>query len=191
MSALPPSFAETTFETERLWLEPLRRSHAEELFDLLSDERLYRFIPKEPPETLASLAARFQRLEGRAPPSGDDQWLNWVVRLKSEGTCVGRVEVTAHPDRSAHLAYEIGAPYWGRGLAVEACRRILEALFEGLGTTRVVAEVDTRNAASIRLLERLGFQRTGITTGADFFKGAPSDELTYELTPGALALKAR
>jgi RimJ/RimL family protein N-acetyltransferase len=191
LSALPPSFAETTFETERLRLEPLRRSHAEELFHLLSDERLYRFIPKEPPETLAALTARFQRLEGRAPPSGDDQWLNWVARLKAEGVCVGRVEVTAHPDKSAHLAYEIGAPYWGRGLGVEACRRILQALFEDLGTQRIVAEVDTRNAASIRLLERLGFRRTGITTGADFFKGASSDEFTYALTPTALLPKAR
>lgn len=172
---------ETTYQTERLLLEPLRGAHAAELFDLLSDERLYRDIPQEPPATLAALTTRYERLETRQSPGGEQHWLNWAVRSKADGRCVGRVEVTVRRDGSAHLAYEIGPAYWRRGIATEACGRVIRALFEEAGATEVRAEVDTRNLPSIRLLERLGFERTGFRANADFFKGRASDEWSYRL----------
>jgi L-amino acid N-acyltransferase YncA len=53
----------------------------------------------------------------------------------------------------------------------------------------IVAEMDTRNAASISLAEALGFERIGTTLGADRFKGSVSDGHRYELRvdeePGA------
>jgi RimJ/RimL family protein N-acetyltransferase len=173
---------EAVLETERLRLEPLSRAHAAELFPVLADPRLYRFIPRDPPPSLASLEDRFQRLETRASPRGDEDWLNWVVRAKQDEQCIGRVEVTLrHADRSAYLAYELGTASWGQGLATEACRRVLATLWSDYGVSMVVAEVDTRNAASIRLLERLGFARGALRTNADFFKGESSDELTFTL----------
>lgn len=173
--------AETAFETERLDLEPLRAAHAAELFGPLSDERLYSFIPHDPPATLAALTARYERLETRRSAKEDEWWLNWVVRSKSDGRCMGRIEVTIRQDASAYLAYEIGPAFWRQGIATEACRRVIRALFEAGGVTEIVAEVDTRNRPSIRLLERLGFQRGGFRPNADFFKGRASDEWTYRL----------
>ena len=49
------------------------------------------------------------------------------------------------------------------------------------GLTTASALVDTRNAKSIALLERLGFVRTRVIKDADFFKGASSDEYEYQL----------
>ena len=175
---------ESIFETDRLTLEPLRRSHDAELFAVLADPRLYRYVPGEPTADVASLAERFERLESRTSPSGDEQWLNWIVRAKASGTCVGRVQVTIRPDRSAYLAYEIGAAFWRQGFATEACARVLRALFEELGMSEVVAEVDTRNSASIGLLERLGFACIARREAVDFFKGAWSDEWAYVLSDG-------
>ncbi len=177
----PVTSGESVLETQRLWLEPLRASHAPEMFEVLSDPRLYEFIPEEPPLALLSLAERYRRLETRASPRGDEAWLNWILRSKAEGRCLGFVQATVRRDGSAQLAYELGAAYWGRGYATEACRRAIQALFEGYPVTRVFAEVDTRNAASIRLLERLGFRREALRQNADFFKGAASDEFTYGL----------
>ena len=168
-------------ETERLWLEPLRVAHAAEMFELLSDERIYRFVPHDPPSSLPHVEARFQRLEARTSPIGDEVWLNWIARVKSDGKCVGRVEATLRPDRSAYFAYEISPALWGRGYATEACGRVIAALFQEHRIVRIVAEVDTRNEASIRLLERLGFERGALRRDADFFKGVASDEFTYTL----------
>ena len=173
---------EAVLETERLRLEPLRRAHAAEMFPILADPRLYRFVPREPPTTCAPLEERFQRLEAaRAAPEGTELWLNWIARAKRDGQCIGRVEVTLREDRSAYLAYELGAASWGQGFATEACRRVIESLFGDYGVTHIVAEVDTRNAPSMRLLERLGFARGALRKDADFFKGATSDELTFTL----------
>ncbi len=70
-------------------------------------------------------------------------------------------------------------------VVAEACWRVLSFLFADYSVTGVTAEVDTRNTASIRLLERLGFERVGFQAGADCFKGASSDEYTYHLSDSA------
>ncbi len=173
---------EVVFETERLRLEPLRTTHAPEMFALLSDRRLYRFIPHDPPPTLASLVTRFRRLEARRSPARDEIWLNWVVRSRAGNQCLGRVEATIRRDASAYLAYEVEVASWRRGFATEGCRRIIDALFDDYGVRQIVAEVDTRNTASIRLLQRLGFQRSALREDADFFKDCTSHEFVYTLT---------
>jgi ribosomal-protein-alanine N-acetyltransferase len=55
------------------------------------------------------------------------------------------------------------------------------AVVEHLFSETVHAEIDTRNAASIRLVEGLGFERVEIVRDADWFKGAASDEFRYAL----------
>ncbi len=167
-------------ETDRLRLEPLIEAHAAELFDLYSDQRMYAFIPQEPPASLAALAARFRFLQARRSPSGDEDWWNWAIRLKSTSACIGCVQVTLERDGRAQLAYDIGVPYWRQGFATEACRSVIDTLFSG-GIDEVWAELDSRNLPSIRLLERLGFARGALKRDADFFKGAASDEWTYTL----------
>ena len=168
-------------ETARFRLEPLTRFHAAELFSLLSDPELYRFIPQEPPASLEALEARYSRLELRQSSRGDQDWLNWVIRSKGSKQCVGRVEVTLPRDGSALLAYEVGTAHWGNGVGTEACSAVLASLARDYEVERVVAEVDTRNIPSIKLLERLRFTRKAVKIDADFFKGAPSDEAMYEL----------
>lgn len=171
---------ERLFETERLRIEPLRASHAAELLQVLSDQRMYRFVPQEPPATLAALSGRFALLETRRSPDGGEDWLNWALRSKSEGACLGSIQVTIRRDGRAQLAYAIGVLYWGRGFATEACGCVIEALFD-TGIPEVWAEVDARNLASMRLLERLGFRRGTLRQNADVFKGSRSDEWTYSL----------
>lgn len=171
---------DSTFDTKRLMLEPLREVHAAELFEVYSDRRMYTFIPQEPPASLEALAARYRFLEARQSPDGAEQWLNWVIRLKSTGVCIGCVQITLSQDGRAQLAYDVGVPYWRQGYATEACARVIEALF-AQEVVEVWAELDTRNTASIRLLERLGFQRGALKRNADFFKGSTSDEWTFVL----------
>lgn len=177
---------ETTYETGRLWLEPIRGAHAVELFELLSDDRLYRFIPQDPPASLLAVMQRYTRLESRRSPCGRELWLNWVLRSKLGRDCLGTVQATVRPDGSSYFAYELGAAFWGNGFATEACGRIVLALFEDFDSHTIEAEVDTRNLRSIGLLERLGFQRTGMRIGADHFKDAASDEYRYVLSRPAV-----
>jgi [ribosomal protein S5]-alanine N-acetyltransferase len=175
-----------TLETERLLLEPLLPEHATLLFEGLADERLYRFIPSDPPESLEALETRYRKLSSRRSPDGSEAWLNFAMRLREEGTrpkatYVGTLEATVFLERSAYLAYTMFFQFWRRGYAKEGCARMLTHLLEEHGVRVVAAEMDTRNAASIALVESLGFERVGTTPGADHFKGSVSDEHRYEL----------
>lgn len=173
---------ENNLETERLILEPLRRHHARRLFPVLSDARIYTYIPQDPPVSAQALETSYRQLESRKSPSGDEDWLNWAIRLKQDERYVGTIQATVRRDRSSLLAYELSPDFWGRGFATEACAQVIESLFADYDIEEIVAEVDTRNAASCRLLERLSFRRVEMRAGVDFFKGSSSDEYTYKLS---------
>jgi len=173
--------AERLLETPRLVLEPLVPGHASSVFADLSDPRLYDLIPREPPESAAALERRYRTIATRTSPDGREAWLNWVARLRSSGEYVGTVEATVYQDRRAHLAYTVFRRFWRQGYAKEACARVVESLFTDWNVTAVLAEMDTRNLASVGLAEALGFERVAVVPDADSFKGSTSDEYRYEL----------
>lgn len=166
--------------TESLRLEPLLADHAERLFPEVRDPRLYPYIPQDPPASVERLADRFRRLEPRRSPDGGELWLNWAVRRRSDGAYVGMMEATVTEDRTAEIAYFVFTPYQRRGYARESCERVVRTLFEDYEASKVVATMDTRNAASVALVESLGFRRGSTVRAADSFKGSVSDEVRYE-----------
>jgi len=68
--------------TGSLTLEPQTAAHAEEMFAVLSDPAIYAH-ENEPPPSLEWLRARFAKLESRRSADGQQQWLNWGIRLPS------------------------------------------------------------------------------------------------------------
>ena len=144
-------------ELDHITLEPLTVAHAAELFPLLADGQIYRFIPDEPPVTVAALAERYRRLEFRLSPDGSEQWLNWAIRRRDDHRCVGYIQATIYPGGAADFAFVLGSSFWGLGLAKEASVAALRMLFSEFGVTSVFATVDERNLRSSGLLARLGF----------------------------------
>lgn len=177
---IPLFFPEKPLETRRLLLEPLLFSHAAKLYEHLLDPRLYTFVPRDPPASPEALEERYRKLSTRRSPDGQEAWLNWAMRLR-DGGYAGLLEATVAMDRTAHVAYTVFVPYQRMGFAKEACGRLLRHLFEDWGVATIVAEIDTRNAASVALVEALGFGRVSFRADVDHFKGAPSDEYRYEL----------
>jgi RimJ/RimL family protein N-acetyltransferase len=79
------------------------------------------------------------------------------------------------------LGYCYGERAWGRGYATEAARALLQWAFATLDLNRVQAETDTRNAASARVLEKLGFVREGMLREDCVVDGDVSDSWVYGL----------
>lgn len=173
---------EAPLETLRLLLEPLLPAHASRLYEHLQDERLYGFIPQDPPASPRVLEDRYRLLSSRRSPDSQEAWLNWAVRERSSGDYAGTLEATVSKNSTANIAYTVFVPYQRRGIAAEACGRLLEHLFEDYRVGVVAAEIDTRNVASIVLVESLGFSRVAFQKHADHFKGSSSDEYRYELS---------
>ena len=115
-------------ERERFTLEPQMVSHAEEMFDVLSDPAIYAY-ENEPPPSVEWLRARFAKLESRQSPDGQQQWLNWVIRLPTNAL-IGFVQATVQPNGRASIAYVLTSAYWDRGLASQAVQAMICELAE-------------------------------------------------------------
>lgn len=142
-------------ETSRLMLEPQLAAHAAEMYAVLSDPAIYEY-ENEPPPSLAWLAARFARLESRQSANGREQWLNWVIRLRPS-VLIGYVQATVQANGHAAVAYELSSAWWGRGLASEAVRAVIDELVQQHGVQSLGAVLKRDNQRSLRLLQRLGF----------------------------------
>ena len=79
------------------------------------------------------------------------------------------------------MGYCLDDAAWGHGYATEAGRALLQWAFDTLDLNRVQAETDTRNAASARVLEKLGFVREGTLREDCVVNGEVSDSWVYGL----------
>jgi len=150
-----------TITTPELVLEPLGVSHAEAMFELLSDPAIYPYLDYPPPPSVDHLRGVYAQLEARRSPEGDEAWLNWVIRPHGRAL-VGYVQATVASNRQAYVAYILASKHWGHGYAQKAMQPMLEHLTSVYGVERCLATVEAENQRSIRLLERLGFRLVGV-----------------------------
>ena len=155
-----------TLCTGSLTLEPQIAAHAEEMFVVLSDPAIYEY-EGEPPQSVQGLRDRFADLETRQSRNGQEQWLNWVIRLPNT-ELIGYVQATVYPSGRAAIAYELSSAYWGRGLARQAVQAMISELIEQYGIRSFSAVLKRENRRSLRLLQRLGFVFASSAEHAEF-----------------------
>ncbi len=84
-------------------------------------------------------------------------------------------------NRRAEIGYALVRDCWGRGLMSEALGALIGYAFGPLDLARLEADVDPRNAASIRIIERLGFVREGLLRERWRVGGGTQDSLILGL----------
>ena len=148
--------------TDRLVLEPLLASHAEFLFPILHDPRTQGWIPAPKAATVADLRDRWKAGETRCEAEGLEARLAWAIRLKQDGAYVGKVDANVSDIKWAtNVGYILTPEHWSNGYATEALTAVVEHLF-GLGIRGAHAYVMPGNTASVRVLERAGFEAAGM-----------------------------
>jgi RimJ/RimL family protein N-acetyltransferase len=107
----------------------------------------------------------------------------WGIALRDSNTLIGTATLfnLSLDNGRAELGYAMGHTYWGKGYMNEALRALLSHAFEVMELRRLEADVDPRNAASIRTLERLGFQREGFLRERWHVNGEIQDAFFYGL----------
>jgi RimJ/RimL family protein N-acetyltransferase len=83
--------------------------------------------------------------------------------------------------RAAKLGYAIRADRWGKGLATDATRRLIEFGFGKLGLHRISAAIGPDNAASVAVVRKLGMQYEGRIRDHVFTNGVWRDSLLYAI----------
>jgi RimJ/RimL family protein N-acetyltransferase len=160
--------------TPGLLLEPITPDHADELFGLLSDPLLYRYLDQAPPPSLAHLRSVYARRQAGAPADSGETWFNWVMRLPS-GEAAGYVQATLTQDAAratAWVAWVLGRAHWGHGHTLAAAQAMVQHLASQHRVVRFLATVEVDNARSVALLHRMGF-----------VPATPQEALAHALTP--------
>ncbi|MGW6641687.1 GNAT family N-acetyltransferase [Streptomyces iakyrus] len=146
--------------TRRLDLLPLRVEHAEEMAVVLSDPALHTFIGGIP-DTPQALLSRYRRITAGSPDPAVS-WLNWVIRLREESCLTGTVQATVSPSGRgtvAEVAWVVGAPWQGRGIAAEAARGLVSWLGRQ-PVDAVVAHIHPEHRASASVATAAGLTPT-------------------------------
>ncbi|SEO21661.1 GNAT family N-acetyltransferase [Actinacidiphila rubida] len=146
--------------TGRLDLLPLLVEHADEMALVLSDPALHTFIGGAP-DTPDALRSRYRRITAGSPDPAVS-WLNWVIRLREESCLTGTVQATVSPSARgpvAEVAWVVGTPWQGRGLATEAAAGLVGWL-SGQPVHAVIAHVHPDHRASAAVAAAVGLAPT-------------------------------
>lgn len=140
---------------------------------------VYRYLYSEP---LPAEALR-EKFSGilNAPFDKDGDKFRLAVERCDDGTVVGEVllKMASKAARQAEVGYIFNPAFAGRGYATEVVAAIIELGFSAFGFHRIFARLDTANAGSIGVVERLGLRREAHLVENDCFNGAWGDEYIY------------
>ena len=169
-----------TLHTARLRLRPFEDADADDLYAMHSSPTVLRYWDA-PPWTERTRAQRFLTACRRMADEGTG--IRLAVDRVADRAFLGWCSMSRwNPDyRSAALGYCYGEAAWGHGYATEAAAALLRWGFGVLDLNRIQAETDTRNTASARVLERLGFVREGTLREDCVVNGEVSDSWVYGL----------
>ena len=166
--------------TRRLLLRPLQPGDVDALFGIFSHPEVMRYWSTPPwasPEPGREMVAR----DEAAGPDADHLRLGLV--RQEDDTLIGTCTLFEHirQSRRAEMGYALGRSAWGQGYMNEALSALLDHGFDAWNLNRVEADIDPRNLASARALERLGFQREGFLRERWIVGDEVSDTALYGL----------
>ena len=157
-----PLLPQPILDTARLRLRPLRPGDLARITKLANDPDIsdrtaaipHPYKPHHAEYWLTN--SRAERERGEA--------VTYAIALKDSDEFIGGVSLTLMPgaERSILLGYWLGRDYWRLGYATEAVRRALHFIFTDLDRVSAYALVLPGNAASLGVLDKLGFEPCGI-----------------------------
>ncbi|HEX5508558.1 MAG TPA: GNAT family N-acetyltransferase [Pseudolabrys sp.] len=141
-------------ETKRLTLRAPRLEDAKTVTLLANDKRIAENTARIPhPYTLSDA----ESFVARANIAGGEV----VFLITRQAEIIGACGITTL-DNQPELGYWLGAPYWGKGFATEALHAVIDYAFTDLDHRALNAGARVTNPASRRVLEKCGFQWTGV-----------------------------
>ena len=157
--------------TARLVLRRPKPGDVDDLHQVFSSPEAMRWWSTTPHETVEKTAEWLDGMITADPELSDD------FVIEAQGRVIGKAGFWRLPE----IGYILHPDYWGQGLATEALTAVIDHILATRTVERVTADVDPDNAASIRLLRRLGFEQTGAASRTWRVGGVWMDSLYFGL----------
>ncbi len=169
--------------TERLKLRAPKRADSAALDDAIQEtlDELVLWLPWARPGH--SLGDTRRYLRGARSARNRRQAFEFVIEDQGDGRLLGMVSLHRIDwmRRSGGIGYWVRRSEWGRGIAPEAARAMLDVAFIECGLHRVEVLVAPENKPSQRVVDKVGFVREGVARGAEFVNGSHLDHIQYAL----------
>jgi RimJ/RimL family protein N-acetyltransferase len=159
-------------ETPRLVLRPYAPDDLDELAALYADETVTAYT-KLGRRDRAQTAAILNEYVALWAARGFGMY---ALRGKADGAYAGECGLFEHPDGGIALRYALHRRAWGRGLAVEASRAVIEDAFARTDLVALQSVVQARNTASLAVMAKLGWPE------ARRIVGGPHELVVFALT---------
>ncbi len=176
-------------ETERLTLRPIRREDEADAFAYGADPEVSRYTTWERHRSVDDARAfvdwvlgEYER--GRPAP--------WAIVHREAGRLIGACGVADwRPEHArAEIGYVLARPYWGQGYTTEAVRAVLAFGFQELKLNRIEAVCAVENAASERVMQKVGMRCEGVLRQYMLVKGRFHDWKLYSILASEFAAPA-
>jgi RimJ/RimL family protein N-acetyltransferase len=169
-------------ETERLRLRFHTPADYDAVLAIQSRADVTRHLPwgpRDPDEVRDSLAKKM----AATTIERDGDPFTLAIELRDSGAYAGDVSIWAnsHEHRQGEVGYVLHPDFHGRGYAAEATRPLLELGFTRFGMRRIIGRIDARNAASGRVLEKLGMRREAHLIENEYMRGEWQSEYAFAL----------
>ena len=177
---MPLPASSPALEGGRIRLRQLSEDDAGDMHAVYSDEVTMAYWSNTPTKTLEETRQLVKR-DVEATKNG--RALFWAIEVKETGAVIGKCTLWQYDESNqrAEVGYILSRQYWRKGLMSEALEAMIDYAFSGLGLHRLEADTDTNNAASLALLEKLGFQREGYFRERWYVNGQRQDSVMLGL----------
>lgn len=146
-------------ETPRLILRPFHEGDEVEMYNnWCSDKRVAKYTTWYAHESVENAKQFLEYLLGQNEHKSS---YNWGIEF--EGKLIGSINVCTIDESTdvCGIAYCLGYDYWGKGMMTEACKRVVEFLFNEVGCHKVIASCDCGNVGSSRVMKKIGMKHEG------------------------------
>ncbi len=167
-------------QTQSLILREIVPADAEAIFRVRGDYEVVQYnggVPYNRVEQAHEL------IESIAKTYREKREIRWGITLKDSDTVIGMCGYNywSRQDQRASIGYDLARAFWGQGIMPEALRAVIRFGIERMWLNRIEADASAENAASIRVLHKLGFQEEGVQREQYYENGAFHDLVLFSL----------
>lgn len=175
-----PALAPIVLTTKRLRLRWMDERDTAAHFAVFSDPAVARYWSRAPWTEMAQAA---ESIAATLADYASGASVRFGIELRATGELIGNAALHHffEENRRCEIGYALGSRHWGQGYAGEALRALLDYGFRTLDLNRVEADIDPRNGASGRVLEKLGFRKEGYMPERWIVAGELCDTVNYGL----------
>lgn len=148
-------------ESNNIILREVLPEDLNDLAECITDIEMYKYWGDNRSTLENNVTSYYKRFLERRPGEKRNCFY-WGIALKENNKIIGQIFINnIENNRMGHIGYRITRSYWSNGYATEALKSVLKFCFEKTELKRICTDVDIRNIASCRVLERCGFTKEG------------------------------